>query len=199
LRINIEVKTAQGGVGLSVEKHKKKTTAKNNHSKRAAQLGLLAAAALILGWVEHILPVNGAVPGIKLGLSNSAVVFALYTMGGVNALLLVLVKVVLSALLFGGFSGFLYSLLGGLSSLAVMFALYKLPCFSPTGISAAGGAAHIFAQLLTGVVLTETARLWVLLPPLMAAGTLTGALTGFLVCLVAKRLPRGLAEGIPLG
>lgn len=158
--------------------------------KKTAELGILAAAAIILGWVEHLLPLVPSVPGIKLGLGNIVVLLVLYRHGGREAALVSAAKVLLSALLFGSVSGLLYSASGAVFSLAAMLLLYKRKAFSPIGVSAAGGAAHITAQILAAMLLTLTSRLWTLTPPLLAVGTLTGALNGLITSLVIKRLEK---------
>ena len=157
-------------------------------AKKVAELGLLTAAAIILGWVEHMLPVVPSVPGIKLGLGNIAVMLTLYRMGGREAALVSAAKVLLSALMFGGFSGLIYSASGALLSFVIMLILHKRPAFSPIGVSAAGGAAHVTAQVLAAMLLTMTPQLWTLIAPLLAVGTLTGALNGYLCSLLLSRM-----------
>ena len=71
-----------------------------------------------------------------------------------------------------------------------MLILYRKPAFSPIGVSAAGGAAHITAQIFTAMLLTLTPQLWTLLAPLLAVGTLTGALNGYLNRLLLERLDK---------
>ncbi len=154
---------------------------------------LLTAAALILGFIEHTVPIVVSIPGIKLGISNIAVVFALYRLGRGYASSVMMCKVTLSALLFGGFSGFLYSAAGGILSLGVMMLLFRIKGLSPIGVSAAGGAAHIASQVLVAVLITSTPQVAWLLAPLLAAGTLTGALTGFISALLIGRTG-GLSE-----
>ena len=46
--------------------------------KRTAVMGLLLALALILSYVESLIPVAVGIPGIKLGLSNGVLLFAIY-------------------------------------------------------------------------------------------------------------------------
>lgn len=148
---------------------------------------LLTAAALILGWLEHAVPIVASIPGIKLGISNIAVVFALYRLGIGYAVSVMACKVTLSALLFGGFSGFAYSAAGGILSLAVMIAVYKIKWLSPIGVSAVGGAAHITAQVFVAVLFTATPQIAWLLAPLLAVGTVTGSLTGVASALLIKK------------
>ena len=71
----------------------------------AAAYGLLAALALLLSFLETLLPMPVPVPGIKLGLANLVVLFLLLHAGPRQALTLSLSRVLLSALLFSGFSG----------------------------------------------------------------------------------------------
>ncbi len=160
------------------------------NTKRLTLTALLTAAALILGWIEHMVPIVVSIPGIKLGISNIAVVFALYRLEKGYAASVMGCKVTLSALLFGGFSGFAYSAAGGVLSLAVMMLLYRSKHLSPIGVSAAGGAAHITAQVMIAVLLTSTAQIIWLLAPLLAVGTATGAITGFISTLLIRKTER---------
>ena len=81
---------------------------------------LLTAMMLVLGFIESLLPVATAVPGVKLGLSNGVLMFALYMLDAPTAFLLMLLKVVLSGLLFGGVSAMMYAMAGGVASMLVM-------------------------------------------------------------------------------
>lgn len=156
-------------------------------TKKLTLTALLTAAALILGWIEHAVPIVVSIPGIKLGISNIAVVFALYRLGIGYAAAVMSSKVLLTALLFGGFSGFAYSAAGGILSLAAMTAIYKIKWLSPIGVSAAGGAAHITAQVVVAVLFTSTPQIAWLLAPLLAVGTVTGTLTGLISALLVKK------------
>ena len=93
-------------------------------AQRVARFGLLAALSLVLGWLDRAIPVtwflSGAVPGIKLGLANTVLLYAVYLMDWKSCVLLMLAKVFLSGFLFGSMSAILYSLSGGVLSLAVM-------------------------------------------------------------------------------
>ncbi|MDR0896548.1 MAG: Gx transporter family protein, partial [Oscillospiraceae bacterium] len=82
---------------------------KKSAAMRVALLGMLTGVMLVLGYVERLLPLPGAVPGMKLGLSNAVLLFALYMLGTRDAIALMLAKVVLSGLLFGGPSAMAFS------------------------------------------------------------------------------------------
>lgn len=95
-----------------------------SNAQRAARFGLLAALSLVLGWLDRAIPVtwflSGAVPGIKLGLANTVLLYAVYLMDWRGCVLLMLTKVFLSGFMFGSMSAILYSLSGGVLSLLVM-------------------------------------------------------------------------------
>lgn len=56
--------------------------------RKTAYMGLLLSFALILSYVESLIPFFAGIPGMKLGLANLAVLLALYLFGGREALLL---------------------------------------------------------------------------------------------------------------
>lgn len=82
--------------------------------------GLFAALAILMGYVEFMIPVPVPIPGVKLGLANVIVIIMLYFMDAKSAFFVSLIRVLLSGLLFAGFAGMLYSLAGALCSFAVM-------------------------------------------------------------------------------
>lgn len=137
------------------------------------------AAAFVLSWLEVVLPLSLPVPGIKLGLANIATLIALYKLGVLPALSVLVSRCVLSALLFGGVTQLLFSLTGGLAALAVMALLRRAPVFSPYGVSIAGAAAHNIGQVTVAVVLMQTPSLYSYLLFLLPVGVLTGLLTAF--------------------
>ena len=118
-------------------------------------LALLTATAMILSYVESLLPSVG-VPGVKLGLANIAVIFALYRLGWKSALAVSVVRVFMVTLLFGSLSALLYSLAGAGLSLVVMALLRRSDRFSSVGVSVAGGVAHNAGQILMAMLLLGT-------------------------------------------
>ena len=63
---------------------------------RIAWFGVFTALALIFSYVETLIPFQIGIPGVKLGLANLIVVVALYKMGGKDAMLLSVTRIVLS-------------------------------------------------------------------------------------------------------
>ena len=96
----------------------------SSKAKTVARFGLLVALSLVLGWLDRAIPVtwflSGAVPGIKLGLANTVLLYAVYLMDWRGCAALMLAKVLLSGFMFGSMSAIIYSLSGGVLSLAVM-------------------------------------------------------------------------------
>ena len=103
----------------------------NTATQRVARFGLLTALALVLGLLDRAIPLTallgGAAPGIKLGLANTVLLYAVYLMDWHSAVFLMLTKVILSGFLFGSLTAILYSLSGGILSLLVMLAVRKKP------------------------------------------------------------------------
>lgn len=157
-------------------------------ASKVAQYGLLTALALVLSWLESLLPPLGA-PGVKLGLPNLAVVFALYRLGFQDACVISLVRVVLVTLLFGNGAALAYSVAGAALSLALMGLLKNTGKFSSVGVSVAGGVAHNAGQILVAMALLETSRLAWYLPVLWVSGTVAGVLVGVISGILVKRIP----------
>ena len=157
-------------------------------TSKIAQYGLITALALVLSYLESLLPPLGA-PGVKLGLPNLAVVFALYRLGWKDACVISLVRVALVALLFGNGAALAYSVAGAALSLAVMGLLKRAGKFSPVGVSVAGGVSHNAGQILVAMAMLETSRLAWYLPVLWISGTAAGVLIGIVSGILVKRVP----------
>ncbi len=157
-------------------------------TKDIALYGILIAAAMILSYIETFIPVFVAVPGMKIGLANIVIVFALYSMGTKQAIIISSLRILLVALTFGNTFSMLYSACGALLSLIIMAVLKKTNFFGVTGVSVAGGVCHNLGQLILAAFLLETSRLMYYLPFLLIAGVITGALIGLLAALITKRV-----------
>ena len=158
-------------------------------SRRLARYALLTALAMALSWLESLVPLAGVVPpGVKLGLTNLVVIFALYRMGLRDAAVISLIRVVLVAFTFGNSYSFAYSLAGAALSLAVMALLKRSGKFSLLGISVAGAVSHNIAQVLVAMAVMETARLAWYLPVLLVSGIAAGVCVGAAGALIVKRI-----------
>ncbi len=155
--------------------------------KKITLSALLGAAALMLAYVEALIPpLFPTFPGIKLGLSNIVTVFAVYKVGKRSALSILIIRITLSALLFGSVTTFAYSIAGGLLSFAVMLALKKIPAFSEIGVSVAGGISHNIGQITVAVLLFSTPEIAYYLPVLLISGAVSGTAVGIASALSLK-------------
>lgn len=172
---------------FSENKSKKNLSTRAENRSYVSQntcMGLLLALALILSYVEVLIPFQPGIPGIKLGLANLAVVLCLYLMGWKAALLLTIVKALLSGFLFGSLFMILYSLAGALVSALVMILLKRAGGFHLPVVSAAGGVSHNMGQLLVALFAVETYGILYYIPILLASGLVTGILIGITASLV---------------
>ncbi len=153
---------------------------------------VLTAMALALSYVESFFPLSLAIPlpGIKLGLANIVTLFALYALGPGQAFMILLARCLLGAVFAGNMSALIFSVLGGVTAMAVMILLSRCGRLSIYGVSVGGAAAHSCGQVAAAVLtLGNTAPLYYL-PVLLGVSLFTGALTG----LIAACLFRALAH-----
>lgn len=150
---------------------------------------MLLALMLILGYIESLLPAF-SVPGIKLGLSNSILLFAVYMLDIPTAFCLMVLKVTLSGLLFSGVSAMLYGFAGGLLSLILMSLLSRVKGVHPVAVSVLGGAAHNIGQVALAIVIAHTGQLVYYMAVLTLAGMACGALTGVCATQVMARVKK---------
>ena len=151
-------------------------------------MALSVALAMILSFVESQIPAFVAIPGVKMGLANIAVVFALYKFGWKEAAGVSLLRVLLVSLLFGNFASLFYSLAGAVLSLAGMIALKKSGLFSTVAVSVTGGVLHNVGQIAMACILLETDVIRYYLPFLILSGTLAGVVIGLLAAELVKRI-----------
>lgn len=162
---------------------------KKSKTGKIALLGLCTSLALILAYVEVLLPpLYAAVPGIKLGLPNIVIVFVLYSFGLPSAAAVSLVRMILVSILFGNVMALAYSAAGALLSLAVMALLKKTDLFSVTGVSVVGGVLHNVGQILMAMYLFKTVQLGYYLIVLSVTGTISGILIGLCGAVAIKRI-----------
>jgi heptaprenyl diphosphate synthase len=158
---------------------------------KASKLSLLALSvslAMILSFVESQIPAMVAIPGVKVGLANIVVVFALYKLGWKYAAVISLTRVFLVGLLFGNGISILYSFTGAIVSFAVMLLLKKAKVFSTMAVSVAGGVLHNLGQIAMACVIMGTDVLRYYAPFLVLSGTLAGIAIGVLAAIMIRRI-----------
>ena len=162
---------------------------------KSVYLGLLLALALILSYVETLIPISIAIPGIKIGMSNLTVIWCLYLLSFREAMLLSVSKAILSGLLFGNPVMILYSLSGAVLSCLVMYILKRSNGFHVPVVSAVGGVAHNIGQLLVAFLMMQTYGIVYYIPFLLLAGLLMGGVNGSISALVLPYLQNYLSKG----
>ena len=162
---------------------------KRMSTKRVALCGLLLAMMLVLGWVEHLIPLNASIPGIKLGLSNGVLIFAVYMLDAPTSFVLMALKVVLSCAFLGNpASMMIYGFAGGILSLTAMVLLSRVKGLHPVTVSMVGGAMHNVGQVAAAMVMLNTANLMYYMAVLMLVGLACGLLTGVCADRVMKHM-----------
>ena len=163
--------------------------------KQIAEYGLLIALAMVLSYVEFMIPFSVAVPGVKLGLANIVVVFALYRLGKTEAFVISILRVLLMTFMFGNAFALFYSLSGAILSFAVMLLLLKTKHFSHIGVGIGGGVSHNIGQILCAMVLLGTKQIAYYLPVLLVSGTIAGIAIGVIAGILINRVkPDGSAK-----
>ena len=160
--------------------------------KHIAYLGLLLTLALILSYVESLIPIFVSVPGVKLGLANLVVLICLYAYPSKYAFVISIMRVMLAGLLFGSMFSILYSLAGAFFSLIVMLFAKKILKMGVLGVSVLGGVFHNMGQLLVAIMVVSNYRIGYLFPYLLLSGIITGAVIGFIANAVIPYLKKHL-------
>ena len=158
--------------------------------KKMTFLALSVSLAMILSFVESLIPPLVAVPGVKIGLANIVTVFLLYTLGWRAAGCVSLIRVLLSALLFGNVQSLIFALSGAVLSFIVMVVVKKLLPFGKVGVSVLGAVAHNAGQVVAAVIVMETAALAYYFIPLVISGTVAGVFVGILAAILTIRLEK---------
>ena len=157
-------------------------------TKKVTVMGLSVAVAMILSFVESQIPAFVAIPGVKMGLANIAVVFALYKLGWKEAAVISLIRVFLVSLLFGTGATLFYSVAGAVLSLLGMILLKATGLFSTVAVSVTGGVLHNVGQIAMACYLLGTTKLSYYLPFLMLSGILAGIVIGIVAAILVKRI-----------
>ena len=161
------------------------------NTKYIAFLGILLAFSVSIGYFERLIPpIIPAVPGIKLGLPNLAVIILMYIKNYKTAFCLNIFRVLLSGLLFTGVWGMVYGLSGAVLSFFVMAILKQTKLFGTVGISAAGGVFHNLGQICVAALLVNNIKLFYYFPVLILFGTISGIIIGYVSGLIIQRLEK---------
>ncbi|WP_103083452.1 Gx transporter family protein [Tetragenococcus halophilus] len=162
-----------------------------SHLRKIIFISLLIAQGVVLGLIENMIPYPFAfAPGAKLGLANLITIIALFTMSKKDSFLLVCLRLILTTLLGGTLSTFLYSMSGAMLSYFGMLLVKKIgPKYvSIIGISATGGFMHNVGQLLTASFIAQTWSVLLYLPILSFLVILSGIAIGIAANYLLRRV-----------
>ena len=159
-------------------------------TKRLTLTALLCALALVLSVVEGSFVIIPQCPGVKAGLSNIVVMFALFFIGKKTAFSISLLKALFALLTRGAMAGLL-SLSGGIASICVMILLsYIFKGASSSVISVFAALSHNIAQFGVISIVYAPASMFPYLPLLIVSGTVFGTVNALILHGVSPALKR---------
>lgn len=161
---------------------------RNNTVKKLVSVGVLSSLAIVMGYLEQMIPLPVSFPGVKLGLSNICVILALYRLGYREAFSVSLIKSLICGILFWGVGGMLYGVAGALLSFMVMALVYKTRLLGTVGISIAGALFHNIGQLIALFLLSGSFSFIYYLSVLGIAAVITGTITGIISIIIIERI-----------
>lgn len=170
------------------EKKAEKAAAYPKGNRLVALCGVFIALAMILSYLESLIPVTVAVPGVKLGLANLVTIIALKKLGIKPTIVISVGRIVLSGLLFSNAAVIIYSLAGAALSIAVMLVVDKIRFFTVTGVSICGAIAHNAGQILVAAIALENLNIFYYMAILGISGAIVGALIGILAGYLIKNI-----------
>ena len=160
-------------------------------TKKITFLALFTSLALVLSYVEFLIPLPQGIPGIKMGLPNLVILLILYRLGIKEAAIISLIRILLVTLTVSPRLDYLwYSLAGATLSLITMWLLKKLDVFSTVGVSVAGAIMHNLGQVIVSIFLFETTQLAYYMIVLSITGTIAGIFIGLCGAFLHKRFER---------
>ena len=151
-----------------------------------AFLGLFTAFAMILSFVESQIPM--VIPGVKLGLPNIAIIVIMYKFGTKEAIIVSLIRVLLTALLFTDVNMILYGVAGATLSFIVMLLLKNT--LNIVTVSILGGVCHNIGQIIVASIMTSTSQIIYGLPLLIVTGVAAGLMIGLIAAHTYKKIEK---------
>ena len=173
-------------------------TRKSKSIKTVSLLALFLALAVLLNFVEHLIPTINTIPGVKLGLANTMGLIVLYFFGKKNFAMIGFFRVLLVSLLFTGLfsSAFFLSLSGWLLSTIVCIILSKVKIFSIYSLSVASAITHGVGQIICSCFIYKSVYMLSYLPIIQFSGLITGVAIAFISSLVITRIEPSVNKSV---
>ena len=157
-------------------------------TKKITYLSLFTAIAIILGYIESIIPFSFSIPGSKIGLANIISIITLYYYGFKETLIVSLLRCLIIAITFTNLYMFLYSISGAVLSILIMYLLKQTKSFSILIISITGAISHNLGQIFIAIIFLGFNIIYYL-PYLIIIAFITGTLMGLIAISIIKKLP----------
>lgn len=162
-----------------------------NKVRKMLVMALFVSLSLVMYYIENLLPsIQFVAPGVKLGLSNIIILICLVIYGFRDSFTVFFLKTLISSFFAAGFSSFMYSFVGGLFSLVIMFLLLKSKKieFSLIGISVEGSVFFNIGQLLVASFILNNEKVFYYLPICLVFSVATGVFVGLVSILFLKNV-----------
>lgn len=175
------------------------TTSQANLIRRICIDAMLCVLAMMLSYLEAILPLNLLlpIPGFRLGLANVIIVAVFCLFKPIDAFAVLSVRILLMGLLFGSPTSLYFSAMGGVFSFAVLvLAKYFCKKCSLIGVSILCAAAHNTGQVIAAVTIFDAALITTYLPALLLASAIYGGIVGVLLNLLLPRLQKTVTRRV---
>ena len=157
--------------------------------KKQVFLGLPLAIAVAVGYMEMMIPLPIAMPGARLGLSNTIILTTIVVFGPREGFTIALLKSFMLLLVTGAVTGFFYSFSGSLLSCVAMILAYRyIKSATLIGISFIGSFFHNVGQVATAIIMVNNMGLLAYLPLLLLLGLFTGYFVGLTAIMVSRHL-----------
>lgn len=160
-------------------------------TKRLTRNALLTTIALTIFIIELHIPALVPIPGVKLGLSNIVTVFAMFAIGPVDTLLILLARIILGGIFSGQMMSLMYSFAGGLLCYLLMLIVRKIISIKQIWVcSMLGAVAHNTGQIAVAMLVTRTTALIIYYPFLLFSGLIAGLFTGLIAQFLVIRMQK---------
>ena len=116
--------------------------------------------------------------------------FALYVLGWPYAILVSVIRVILSTMMFGKITGLIYGLSGAALALLAMILVKKTNRLSTVGVSVVGGVCHNIGQIIAVCIVMGTSAIALNLVVLLITGTIAGVLIGVAAGILIERIKK---------
>lgn len=157
-------------------------------SKQLTDMAMMLALAMIMSYVEMLIPVVMPVYGMKLGIANVVIVITMYRISERAALLVNILRVIMVGFLFTNLYSVLFSIFGAVFSFTAMYAAKKSGKLSIYGVSITGAVFHSIGQIIAAYFVLDTYGVIFYLPVMAAVSVLTGYVIGVISSIVKKHL-----------